>query len=1355
MSDSQQFSREAPGVFFSISAQGGTPRYDVEDQEYRRRLRAAVEESGRTPSETIQTLLQVGAEWFDVDKAHLVRIDPAAGTHTITEISGPHPEISREDTVALSTTYCRRILAGGDALAVENAPEQGWGEDPAYEQFGFDTYLGGKVVVDGDLYGTACFVDREPRAEPFGEAEAAVLERIVRLIAEELERERREDRLRRTPARLEAFFEGAPDMRFIHDTEGILLPNSHLCEKTGYAEEELVSMKVWDLDPEIRSEEIRDLYRELDPGDQHRWEGTFQCKDGTTFPVAVEVRCMEVEEDIRFVTTCRDISERRAAERELRETNRQFQAVLDTVDAAIFIKDTEGRYQLVNQRCRELMGCGPDEDPLGQTDYDFFPEDIADRYRADDRRAIETKETIRIEEEVPAPEGAQANLTLKSPLFDEGGNPIGVCAVSTDITDRRKKEQELRRVKALNQEIVEHAPVGLLRLDEELRITYENPRAQDIFGLPEDKKESPAVGTDIRELPSVVEAGMAEKFDRLLEGEEISIDIGFTSLYGREAHLRGRGVPLSPQGEVEGAVVMIEDVSEQQKAKQALQEREARLRGLANSIPGVVYQFYARPDGTYGYRFVSERAEEVLGLSADPEGFRERVFERIPASYRKELRETVDEVVEEKKPVHFEVPFEKPSGERIWLLGSSTPEQRDEELVFNGVLLDITERKKAERALREERDRFKTLFENLPTPVVYGRFDEEERHHIWAVNEAFETTFGYEEENIRDKKLQDLVVPASEKDEAEALRRRLSKVRRIDHEVRRMADGEVRDFRLQVALREREGDPTEGYVIYTDITEQKEIERALRRSEERWRTLVENHPASIHITVDGQFVYINSSGAEILGAEAPEEVTGRSAMEFVPPELQEQLRGRLAQLKQGQATEPLEHRIVRLDGEERIVVAQSVPITYKGQQAAQTVLRDVTERRRYEERLRRRRQKMEALYEVTSRLFTATSLEAVSDRIHEVLQDVFDYSLANTGFVEEGSIVVEKTRPDDTIQMPSPKPQPTDGDSMSARAYRAGETLVFEDTGALDNDIEYGDLRSAVCTPIGTHGVIIVGEGAVGGFDPFDLRLIEVLASYAALVLDRLDREEELVEAKEEAERMNRMKSAFLANMSHEIRTPLTSIIGFAEAIGDEVSGEDGSVAQFADLIDKGGQRLLETLDAVLNLSRLEAGEMELSLGPLDLTQEAREVAALFEQQAAEAEIDLQVEAPSQPVWGRADSGGLRIALRNLVSNAVKYTEAGGQTWVRVREEGDAAVIEVKDTGVGMDPGRVPELFEPFRQASEGKGRTFEGTGLGLAVTRLAIEKMGGSIEVDTEKGEGSCFRLRLPTAKDPRREGR
>ncbi|WP_263807940.1 MULTISPECIES: sensor histidine kinase [Salinibacter] len=231
--------------------------------------------------------------------------------------------------------------------------------------------------------------------------------------------------------------------------------------------------------------------------------------------------------------------------------------------------------------------------------------------------------------------------------------------------------------------------------------------------------------------------------------------------------------------------------------------------------------------------------------------------------------------------------------------------------------------------------------------------------------------------------------------------------------------------------------------------------------------------------------------------------------------------------------------------------------------------------------------------------------------------------------------------------------------------------------------------------------------------------------------------------SKLEAEEASRMKSAMLANMSHEIRTPLTGIIGFAEAIGDEIDG-DGGVAHFADLIEDSGRRLLDTLDAVLNLSKLEAGQMTLESRPIDLADQARQVAREFAAEADDSGLALEVEA--EEAGARADEGGLQIVLQNLLSNAIKYTEEGTVQVRTYREDGEA-VLQIEDTGIGMDPAVAESLFEPFRQGSEGLSREYEGTGIGLAVTKKATEQMGGSIGVETEKGQGSTFTARLPAA--------
>lgn len=159
---------------------------------------------------------------------------------------------------------------------------------------------------------------------------------------------------------------------------------------------------------------------------------------------------------------------------------------------------------------------------------------------------------------------------------------------------------------------------------------------------------------------------------------------------------------------------------------------------------------------------------------------------------------------------------------------------------------------------------------------------------------------------------------------------------------------------------------------------------------------------------------------------------------------------------------------------------------------------------------------------------------------------------------------------------------------------------------------------------------------------------------------------------------------------------------------------------------------------------------MELSSEPTNLVEEAREIAELFEAKAEETGIALQVEVSSKPLWALADRGALRIVLQNLVSNALKYTERGGTVWVRARKARDAALLEVEDTGIGMSPEKVESLFDPFRQESEGVDRKYEGSGLGLAVAREATHRMKGTIEVETEKGVGSCFTVQLPCTDAP-----
>jgi PAS domain S-box-containing protein len=239
---------------------------------------------------------------------------------------------------------------------------------------------------------------------------------------------------------------------------------------------------------------------------------------------------------------------------------------------------------------------------------------------------------------------------------------------------------------------------------------------------------------------------------------------------------------------------------------------------------------------------------------------------------------------------------------------------------------------------------------------------------------------------------------------------------------------------------------------------------------------------------------------------------------------------------------------------------------------------------------------------------------------------------------------------------------------------------------------------------------------------------------------------EALLEAQQEAVRANRAKSQFLANMSHELRTPLNAILGFSELLSDDSTDrfDPATRQRFLHQIHSSGYHLLQLINDILDLSKVEAGQMELHLRPVELGSLIDEVRATVEPLAQGKAISLNIE-PSPQLPMVADAGKMRQMLLNLVSNAIKFTPEGGRIDIRRRLAGPWVEIAVSDSGIGIATADLGRLFTEFQQLDAGPGRQQEGTGLGLALTKRFAELHGGQVTVESAAGKGSTFTLRLP----------
>lgn len=250
-------------------------------------------------------------------------------------------------------------------------------------------------------------------------------------------------------------------------------------------------------------------------------------------------------------------------------------------------------------------------------------------------------------------------------------------------------------------------------------------------------------------------------------------------------------------------------------------------------------------------------------------------------------------------------------------------------------------------------------------------------------------------------------------------------------------------------------------------------------------------------------------------------------------------------------------------------------------------------------------------------------------------------------------------------------------------------------------------------------------------------------------ITERKMLEEKLRTAKDKAEEVSRIKSSFLSNMSHELRTPMVGILGFSEMLANLLQNDEHK--EYAEMIHKGGTRLMETLNLILDISLIESDNVEIKVSSFGIVSLTLEIVKLFEKFAAKKGLYINIGETAEDFIIKQDAGMIRQVLNNLINNALKFTNKGGITISfdkEINNSNEFIIIRVKDTGIGIPSDKISIIWDEFRQVSEGHGRSFEGTGLGLSLTKKFMDKLGGEVCVEESKvGEGTTFKVTLPAA--------
>ncbi len=652
-------------------------------------------------------------------------------------------------------------------------------------------------------------------------------------------------------------------------------------------------------------------------------------------------------------------------------------------------------------------------------------------------------------------------------------------------------------------------------------------------------------------------------------------------------------------------------------------------------------------------------------------------------------------------------------------------------------ILDVTDRKKHVKQIRDSEKNLRMMFQTNKAIMLIM---DAESGMIFDANQSAADFYGYTIDQLRNMNI-DLIniLPAGEiRAEMDHAARESRNYHIFRH---RLADGREKSVEVYLSPISIEGN-TLLFSIIHDISERIIAREKLSESEEKFRILAEGSPVGIMIHQGDYWVYANPA-AELISGYTAEELYKMHFWEFVSPEYKDVIIQRGKARHAGENLDgAYEFTIINKQGEERWVSLKGSTVKFRNIDSGIITVTDITDRKHAEEQMKSQQEELSVIYQNAPIIMMLLDEDSRVYRINGRASDIDFSQVKGEGRIRGGEAIG---------CVYAPEAGKICSDDVSAcndcllqiavtETFRSGVSLNKIGVKLLIDD---GNGESEKHFLLSTRKLIIKDVPMVLAslFDVTPLRVTE-----EQLHLSNRKLKETLTIANDMALRARSAdvaKSRFLANMSHEIRTPMNAVIGMTNILMD--SGLNSEQLQFAEIIRRGSESLLGIINEILDLSKIESANFTIKESTFNIAELVSSVSDMLSSSLKEKGLAFNIvidESVPETVMG--DPARLRQVLINLTHNAFKFTERGSVTVkVNCTSKNEHLVeleFHISDTGIGISPENIKALFQPFMQADGSLNRKYEGTGLGLLISKKLVEKMGGKINIQSEEGKGSTF---------------